>query len=284
MAVPGQDAADAVDSRAGKKAEPRLMLGKRGLVMGVANDHSIAWGVAERLAAHGAQLGFTYQGDSFRKRVEPLAESVGGAFCVACDVSDAASISDAVAAAEKAWGGLDFVVHAIAYSDKGELTGRYADTSRANFLRTMEISCYSFVDVTRRAAALMPEGGSVLTLTYLGAQRVTPNYNVMGVAKAALEASVRYLASDLGPQGIRVNALSPGPMRTLAGSAIAGARRVFKASAEAAPLRRNATLDEVGGAALFLLSPLGGAVTGEVVFVDGGHHAMGMAPLMDGEV
>ena len=260
-----------------------IMAGRRGLVMGVANDHSIAWGIARTLSAHGATVGLTYQGEAFGRRVGPLAASIGAEPVLPADVQDPASLDSVFATLQEAWGGLDFLVHAIAYSDKAELTGRYADTSRANFLRTMEISCYSFVEVTRRAAAMMPEGGSVLTLTFLGAQRVTPNYNVMGVAKAALEASVRYLASDLGPQGIRVNALSPGPMRTLAGSAIAGARRVFKASADAAPLRRNASLDEVGGAALFLLSPLGGGVTGEVVFVDGGHHAMGMAPLMDGE-
>ncbi|TVQ58546.1 MAG: SDR family oxidoreductase [Rhodobacteraceae bacterium] len=260
-----------------------ILQGKRGLVMGVANDHSIAWGIAQTARAHGAEIALTYQGEQFGRRVRPLADSIGATMTLPADVLDAASLDACFAELKRAWGCLDFVVHAIAYSDKAELTGRYADTTRANFLRTMEISCYSFVDVTRRAAAIMPEGGSALTLTYLGAQRVTPNYNVMGVAKAALEASVRYLASDLGPQGVRVNALSPGPMRTLAGSAIAGARRVFKASAESAPLRRNATLDEVGGAAAFLLSDLGGGVTGEVVFVDGGHHAMGMPPLMDGD-
>ena len=258
-----------------------VLAGKRGLVMGIANDHSIAWGIAKSAREQGAELAVTYQGEGFGRRVRPLAESLGAPVIVPADVLDPASLDNVFAAIEAEWGGLDFVVHAIAHSDKSELTGRYADTSRENFLRTMEISCYSFVDVTRRAAALMPEGGSALTLTYLGAQRVTPNYNVMGVAKAALEASVRYLASDLGPDGVRVNALSPGPMRTLAGSAITGARRVFKASASAAPLRRNASLDEVGGAACFLLSDLGAGVTGEVVFVDGGHHAMGMAPLAE---
>jgi enoyl-[acyl-carrier protein] reductase I len=257
----------------------QIMAGKRGLVMGVANDHSIAWGIARTLSQHGAQIALTYQGEAFGRRVEPLAATIGAAPLLPADVQDDASLDAVFARLADDWGSLDFVVHAIAYSDKAELTGRYADTTRANFLRTMDISCYSFVDVSRRAALLMPQGGSLLTLTFLGARRVTPNYNVMGVAKAALEASVRYLASDLGPLGIRVNALSPGPMRTLAGSAIAGARRVFKASADSAPLRRNATLDEVGGAALFLLSPLGGGVTGEIVFVDGGHHAMGMAPL-----
>ena len=259
-----------------------ILKGKRGLVMGVANDHSIAWGIARSARAHGAEVALTYQGEQFGRRVRPLADSIGAAMTLHADVLDAESLNLAFAEIGRVWGGLDFIVHAIAYSDKNELTGRYADTSRENFLRTMEISCYSFVDVTRRAAEIMPAGGSALTLTYLGAQRVTPNYNVMGVAKAALEASVRYLASDLGPQGVRVIALSPGPMRTLAGSAIAGARRVFKASAESAPLRRNATLDEVGGAAAFLLSDLGGGVTGEIVFVDGGHPAMGMPPLADG--
>jgi enoyl-[acyl-carrier protein] reductase I len=256
-----------------------LMEGRRGLVMGVANDHSIAWGIARTLAEQGAELAFTYQGEGFGRRVRPLAESVGAKLALPADVLDPDSLDAVFAALEREWGRMDFVVHAIAYSDKAELTGRFADTSRDNFLKTMEISCYSFVDVTRRAARLMGEGGSALTLTYLGAQRVTPNYNVMGVAKAALEASVRYLASDFGPDGVRVNALSPGPMRTLAGSAISGARRVYKHSGESAPLRRNATLGEVGGAAAFLLSDLASGVTGEVVFVDGGHHAMGMAPL-----
>jgi enoyl-[acyl-carrier protein] reductase I len=259
----------------------QMMAGKRGLVMGVANDHSIAWGIARVLSAHGAQIALTYQGDSFGRRVQPLADSIGAGPLMPADVQDDASLDAVFERLGNDWGSMDFIVHAIAYSDKRELTGRYADTTRENFRHTMDISCYSFVDVTRRAAALMNDGGAALTLTYLGAQRVTPNYNVMGVAKAALEASVRYLASDLGPDGIRVNALSPGPMRTLAGSAISGARRVFKASAESAPLRRNATLDEVGGAALFLLSPLGSGVTGEIVFVDGGHHAMGMAPLAE---
>jgi enoyl-[acyl-carrier protein] reductase I len=257
----------------------RLMDGKRGLVMGVANDHSIAWGIARTLAAHGARIALTYQGDAFGRRVAPLADSIGAAPLLPADVQDEASLDAVFDALARDWGRLDFLVHAIAYSDKAELTGRFADTTRANFLQTMEISCFSFVDVCRRAAALMPEGGAALTLTYLGSERVMPNYNVMGVAKAALEASVRYLANDLGPAGVRVNALSPGPMRTLAGSAIGGARKVFKASAETAPLRRNASLDEVGGAALFLLSDLGAGVTGEVVFVDAGYHAMGMAPL-----
>jgi enoyl-[acyl-carrier protein] reductase I len=259
-----------------------LMAGKRGLVMGVANDHSIAWGIAKALHGAGAQVALTYQGEAFGRRVAPLAAEIESDLVIEADVQDDASLDAAFDRIATAWGSMDFVVHAIAFSDKAELSGRFADTSRTNFLMTMDISCYSFVDVTRRAAALMPAGGAALTLTYLGAERVMPNYNVMGVAKAALESSMRYLASDFGPVGVRVNALSPGPMRTLAGSAIGGARRVYRASAETAPLRRNATLEEVGGAALFLLSPLGAAVTGEVLFVDGGYHAMGMAPLSEG--
>jgi enoyl-[acyl-carrier protein] reductase I len=259
-----------------------LMAGKRGLVMGVANDHSIAWGIAKALHGAGAQVALSYQGEAFGRRVAPLAAEIEAPFTVEVNVQDDASMDAAFEKVAAEWGSMDFIVHAIAYSDKAELTGRFADTSRANFRNTMEISCYSFVDVTRRAAALMPNGGSALTLTYLGSERVMPNYNVMGVAKAALEASMRYLAADFGPQGVRVNALSPGPMRTLAGSAIGGARRVYKNSADTAPLRRNAMLDEVGGAALFLLSPMGGAVTGEVLFVDGGFHAMGMTPLAEG--
>lgn len=256
-----------------------LMQGKRGLVMGVANDHSIAWGCAKALRAQGAELAFTYQGENFARRVVPLAESVGSRHVLDVDVTDEASLDRGFAALAEAWGSLDFLVHAIAYSDRSELTGRYADTSRANFLRTMEVSCYSFVDVARRAAALMPDGGAMVTMTYLGAQRVMPNYNVMGVAKAALEASVRYLANDLGPQGVRVNAISPGPMRTLAGSAVGGARRVYKATEENAPMRRNALLEHVGGAAVYLLSDLGASTTGDVLFVDSGYHALGMARL-----
>ena len=259
-----------------------FMQGKRGLVMGVANDHSIAWGIAKALHGAGAEVALSYQGEAFGRRVAPLAAQIDAKVTVDVDVLDGASMDAAFETLRAVWGTMDFVVHAIAYSDKAELTGRFADTTRANFAQTMEISCFSFVDVTRRAAALMPQGGAVLTLSYLGSQRVMPNYNVMGVAKAALEASVRYLAADFGPQGVRVNALSPGPMRTLAGSAIGGARRVYKASAETAPLRRNAMLEEIGGAGLFLLSPLAGAVTGEVLFADSGFHAMGMAPLSDG--
>lgn len=254
-----------------------LMKGKRGLVMGVANDHSIAWGVASALAKEGATLAFSYQGEAFGRRVAPLAASVGSEFLLDVDVTDEASMDAAFARLSADWGALDFVVHAIAFSDKRELTGRYADTSRANFRTSMEISCYSLVDVARRAAPLMGAGGSIVTMTYLGAQRVMPSYNVMGVAKAALEASVRYLANDLGPAGIRVNAISPGPMRTLAGSAVGGARRVYRQTELNAPLRRNATLENVGGAALYLLSDLGAGTTGDIIFVDGGYHVTGMA-------
>ncbi|MEM7745289.1 MAG: SDR family oxidoreductase [Pseudomonadota bacterium] len=256
-----------------------LMQGKRGLIMGVANSHSIAWGCAQALAAQGAELAFTYQGDAFERRVRPLAESVGAQHVMDADVQDEASLDAVFDELAGSWGKLDFVVHAIAFSDKNELAGRYADTTRANFLRSMDISCYSFVDVARRAAAIMPDGGALITMTYLGSTRVMPNYNVMGVAKAALEASVRYLANDLGPQGIRVNAISPGPMRTLAGSAVGGARRVFKATEENSPMRRNASLEHVGGAAVYLLSDLGASTTGDILFVDGGYHSVGMAQL-----
>ena len=253
-----------------------LMAGRRGLVLGVANNHSIAWGVARALADQGAHMAFTYQGEHYARRVRPLAESVGSSIVMPADVQDDASLDAVFARIRDEWGGLDFLVHAIAYSDKAELTGRYADTSRDNFLHTLDISCYSFTDLARRAGALMGEGGAMVTMTYLGAQRVMPSYNVMGVAKAALEASVRYLANDFGPDGIRVNAISPGPMRTLAGSAIGGARKVYKVCAENAPLRRNAELSDVGGAAVYLLSDLGRGTTGEVVFVDSGYHALGM--------
>ncbi|MEL6765546.1 MAG: SDR family oxidoreductase [Pseudomonadota bacterium] len=256
-----------------------IMAGKRGLIMGVANDHSIAWGCAKALHAHGAELAFTYQGSSFERRVRPLAESIGADILIDADVTDAESMDRVFTTIGERWGSIDFLVHAIAFSDKAELTGRFADTTRENFLRTMDISCYSFVDVARRASELMPEGGALVTMTYLGSTRVLPNYNVMGVAKAALEASVRYLANDLGPQGIRVNAISPGPMRTLAGSAVGGARRVYKATQDNAPLRRNAALADVGGAALYLLSDLGAGTTGDLIFVDGGFHVTGMAQL-----
>ncbi|MCZ6589030.1 MAG: SDR family oxidoreductase [Alphaproteobacteria bacterium] len=252
------------------------MAGKRGLIMGVANDHSIAWGIARAAAAQGAELAFTYQSDSFAKRVAPLAESVGAAVLVECDVADTDSLDRTFAAVADAWGELDFVVHAIAYSDREELKGRYVDTSQDNFLNTMNISCYSFTAVAQRAAQLMKDGGAIVTLTYHGAQQVMPNYNVMGVAKAALEASVRYLAADLGPDGIRVNAISAGPMRTLAGSAVGSARQVYNYNRDVAPLRRNVVLDDVGGAGLYLLSDLSGAVTGEVHYVDCGFNAIGM--------
>lgn len=253
-----------------------IMKGKRGLIMGVANDHSIAWGIASMLHAHGADLAFTYQGDAFLKRVKPLAEGVGSTLLMDCDVSKEDQIDSAFAAIEKAWGGLDFLVHAVAYSNKEELKGRYVDTSLENFLHTMHVSCYSFTSVMRRAAPLMKEGGAAVTLSYYGAEKAMPSYNVMGVAKAALEASVRYLAADLGPQGVRVNAISAGPMRTLAGSAIGSARTTFRYNVATAPLRRSVELDEVGGAGLYLLSDLAGAVTGEVHYVDCGFNAVGM--------
>lgn len=253
-----------------------LMTGKRGLIMGVANDHSIAWGIAKMLHEQGAELAFTYQGEAFGKRVMPLAESVGGAFMVDCDVTNEADIDRAFGEIEKHWGKLDFLVHAVAYSNKEELKGRYVDTSLDNFLHTMHVSCYSFTSVMRRAAPLMKDGGSAITLTYYGAEKAMPSYNVMGVAKAALEASVRYLAADLGPQGVRVNAVSAGPMRTLAGSAIGSARTTFRYNIATAPLRRSVELEEVGGAGLYLLSDLAGAVTGEIHYVDCGFNAVGM--------
>ena len=258
-------------------AQAGLLSGKRALILGVANDHSIAWGIAKAFAAQGAELAFTYQGEGFGRRVIPLAESLGARIVEPADVQDPASLDALFARIAQDWGRLDILVHAIAYSDKAELDGRFLDTSRANFLNSLDISCYSLVDLTRRAAPLMTAGGSVLTLTYLGAQRVTPNYNVMGVAKAALESAVRYLANDLGPEGIRVNAISAGPMRTLAGAAIAGARKVYKATELNAPLRANATLEAVGGTAVYLASELGACTTGEVIFVDGGFHVLGMA-------
>ena len=253
-----------------------LMAGKRGLIMGVANDRSLAWGAAKALADHGAEMAFTFQGEALEKRVRPLAGSIGSDFLLPCDVTDEASLDALFAAIDKRWGGLDFLVHAIAYSDKEELKGRYVDTSRANFRQTMEVSCFSFTDCCRRAAAVMKNGGSLLTLTYYGAEKVVPHYNVMGVAKAALEASVRYLSVDLGGRAIRVNAISAGPMRTLAGSAIGDARYVWRYNREHAPLRRNVTLDEIGGTALYLLSELSRGVTGEVVHVDAGFHAIGI--------
>ena len=249
-----------------------LMAGKRGLVMGVANDRSIAWGIAKTLADNGAELAFTYQGDAFGRRAVPLAESAGSKVIVSCDVQDLDDIDRTFEEIGKAWDSLDFIVHALAFSDRNELKGLYADTSRENFINTMVISCFSFTEVAKRAAAMMPNGGSMLTLTYGGAMRVVPRYNVMGVAKAALEASVRYLAADYGPNEIRVNALSAGPMRTLAGAGISDARVLFNFQKNHSPMRRTPTLDEVGGAALYLLSDLSGAVTGEVHYVDCGYN------------
>jgi len=255
---------------------PELMRGKRGLIMGVANERSIAWGIAKAMHEQGAELAFSYQGDAFGKRVEPLAASVGSDILIDVDVTDDVSLSSCFETLRDRWGGLDFVVHAIAFSDKNELTGRFIDTSRDNFRNSLTISCFSFIDVAKRASALMPEGGTLLTLTYQGSNRVTPFYNVMGVAKAALESSVRYLANDLGPQGIRVNAISPGPMKTLAGAAIGGARKTFKTTEANAPLRANATLEAVGGTAVYLASDMGACTTGEIITVDGGFHVLGM--------
>jgi enoyl-[acyl-carrier protein] reductase I len=253
-----------------------LMHGKRGLIMGVANDHSIAWGIARTLAAHGAKLAFTYQGDALGRRVKPLAQSLGAELVLPCDVESIASVEAAFAALAQHWGTLDFLVHAIAFSDKNELKGRYADTTRENFQRTMLISCFSFTEVAKRAAPLMSGGGAMVTLTYNGGQRAMPNYNVMGVAKAALEASVRYLAVDFGPSAIRVNAISAGPIRTLAGAGISDARAMFGFQQRHSPLRRGVTLDEIGGAALYLLSDLSSGVTGDIHFVDSGYNIITM--------
>ena len=254
-----------------------LMQGKRGLIMGVANDRSIAWGIAKALHEAGAELAFTYQGEAFGKRLEPLAASVGSDFMVDVDVTDDASLDAAFEALGARWPTIDFVVHAIAFSDKSELTGRFLNTSRANFKHSMDISAYSFIEVARRAHPLMIEnGGTLLTLTYQGSNRVVPSYNVMGVAKAALESATRYLANDLGPEGIRVNAISPGPMKTLAGAAIGGARKTYKHTDQNAPLRSNATLEAVGGTAVYLCSDAGACTTGEIIRVDGGFHVLGM--------
>ncbi len=255
-----------------------LMKGKKGLVMGVANDHSIAWGMAKALHDAGAEMAFTYQGDAFGKRVKPLAEGLGSTIIVDCDVSKEGDLDSLFETLKSEWGELDFVIHAVAYSDKNELQGRYVDTTLDNFMTTMHISCYSFTSVMRRAKDLMKEGGSAVTLSYYGAEKVMPNYNVMGVAKAALEASTRYLAADLGPEGIRINAISAGPMRTLAGAVIGGARKTFKYNKLTSPLRRPVELDELGGTGLYLLSDLSGAVTGEVHYVDCGFNAVGMPP------
>jgi len=248
-----------------------IMQGKRGLIMGVANNHSIAWGIAKAVAAQGAEVAFTYQGEALGKRVRPLAAELGSDFVVPCDVEDIASVDATFDALRERWGTIDFLVHAIGFSDKNELKGLYADTTRENFSRTMVISCFSFTEIAKRAAALMPDGGSMLTLTYNGSQRVIPNYNVMGVAKAALEASVRYLAADFGPNDIRVNTISAGPVRTLAGAGISDARAIYAWNQQNAPLRRTATIEDIGGSALYLLSDLSRGVTGEVHYVDAGY-------------
>jgi enoyl-[acyl-carrier protein] reductase I len=249
-----------------------IMKGRRGLIMGVANDHSIAWGIAQVLHRHGAELAFTYQGEAFGRRVKPLAAKVGSDLVFPCDVEDIGTVDEVFLSLQKAWGTVDFLLHAIAYSDKAELKGSYAGTTRDNFVRTMIISCFSFTELATRAAALMPAGGTMLTLTYGGSTRVMPNYNVMGVAKAALEASVRYLAADFGPKGIRVNAISAGPMRTLAGSGIGDARLMFNYQKRHSPLRRTVTLEDIGGAGLYLLSSLSSGVTGEIHYVDSGYN------------
>jgi enoyl-[acyl-carrier protein] reductase I len=257
-------------------ASPALMAGKKGLIMGVANDRSIAWGIAQQAATHGAALGFTYQGEALEKRVRPLAQSVNSDLVIPCDVSDAASMDAAFAEVQARWGTLDFIVHAIGFSDKDQLRGRYINTTRDNFLKTMDISCFSFTDVCRRALPLMPNGGSLLTLSYFGAERVIPHYNVMGVAKAALEASVRYLAADLGRNNIRVNAISAGPIKTLAASGIGDFRHIMRWNELNAPLHRNVTIEDVGKAGLYMVSDLGSGVTGETHYVDGGYNVIGM--------
>jgi len=258
------------------QATKGLMHGRRGLIMGVANSHSIAWGIAQALSAHGAELCFTYQGDALGKRVAPLAKQTGSDFILPCDVEDTASVDAVFSAIKDKWGSIDFIVHAIGFSDKRELKGRYADTSRENFSRTMVISCFSFTEIAKRAAELMPNGGSMITLTYGGSTRVMPNYNVMGVAKAALEASVRYLAADFGPQGIRVNALSPGPVRTLAGAGISDARAMYSFQRAHSPLRKSVSIEDIGGSALYFLSDLSGGVTGEVHHIDAGYNIISM--------
>jgi enoyl-[acyl-carrier protein] reductase I len=252
------------------------MQGKRGVVIGIANDHSIAWGIAKKLADEGARLALTYQGEALGKRVRPLAQSVKADLCLPCDVEDLASVNQLFAGIKDKWGGLDFLVHAVAFSDKSELKGRYVDTSRENFLRTMLISAFSFTELAKRAGVLMGPGGAMLTLTFGGSTRVMPNYNVMGIAKAALEASVRYLAADFGPQGIRVNAISAGPVRTLAGAGIADARVMFNFQKLHSPLRRSVTIEEIGGAALYLLSDLSSGVTGDIHYVDAGYNIISM--------
>jgi len=258
------------------QAKTGLMHGRRGLIMGVANSHSIAWGIAQTLAAHGAELCFTYQGEALGKRVAPLAKQAGSDFILPCDVEDLASVDAVFAAMKDRWGTIDFIVHAIGFTDKRELKGRYADTTRENFSRTMVISCFSFTEVAKRAAELMPNGGSMITLTYGGSTRVMPNYNVMGVAKAALEASMRYLANDFGPQGIRVNALSPGPVRTLAGAGVSDARAMYSFQRAHSPLRKSVSIEEIGGSALYFLSDLSAGVTGEIHHIDAGYNIISM--------
>jgi enoyl-[acyl-carrier protein] reductase I len=253
-----------------------IMKGKRGLVMGVANDHSIAWGIAQTLHKHGAEMAFTYQDEAFGKRLRPLAESIGAKTVMQCDAAKEDDLDRVFADLKKQWGSIDFLVHAIAFSDKNELKGHYVDTTLANFLTSMHVSCYSFTSVARRAKDLMTNGGSMITLSYLGSERVMPNYNVMGVAKAALEASVRYMAADLGPKNIRVNSISAGPMRTLAGAVIGNARHTFKFTTKASPLGRPVTLEELGNTALYFLSDLSSAVTGENHYVDCGFNVIGM--------
>jgi enoyl-[acyl-carrier protein] reductase I len=265
-----------LDDKETVMAQAALMQGKRGLVMGVANDRSIAWGIASAARAHGAELAFTYQGDALKKRVEPLAESVGSKIVLPCDVTDLSSIDAVFDSLKDEWGGLDFIVHAIAYSNKDELKGGYIDTTPENFAQTMNISCYSFTAICQRAQPLLNEGASLLTLSYFGAERVMPHYNVMGVAKAALEASVRYLAEDLGKKGVRVNAMSAGPMKTLAASGIGDFRYILKWNEYNSPMRRNVTVEDIGGAGVYLLSPLSSGVTGETHHVDCGYNIVGM--------
>lgn len=257
----------------------QLMKGKRGLIMGVANNHSIAWGIAKALSEQGAEIAFTYQGAAFGKRVKPLADEVGSDFLMDCDVEDIDSMDAVFAALKEKWGTIDFLVHAIGFSDRNELKGLYADTSRENFSKTMVISCFSFTEMTKRAVELMPDGGSILTLTYGGSTKVMPNYNVMGVAKAGLEASVRYLAADYGPKGIRVNAISAGPVRTLAGAGIADSREMYNFQQRNSPLRKSVTIEDVGGSGLYLLSDLSAGVTGEIHYVDSGYNITSMPVL-----
>jgi enoyl-[acyl-carrier protein] reductase I len=259
-----------------ERAASSLLSGKRGLIMGVANNRSIAWGIAKAARAHGADLAFTYQGEALKKRVAPLAAGVGGAVVGHCDVTDPASLDAVFEQVREMWGGLDFVVHCIAFADKDELTGRYVETSEANFTKSLLVSCYSFTAVAQRAEKLMPQGGSLLTLTYYGAEKWMPHYNVMGVAKAALEASVRYLAADLGPSAIRVNAISAGPIKTLAASGIGDFRYILKWNEYNSPLRRTVTIDEVGETAAYLVSDMSTGVTGEILHVDAGYHVVGM--------